>query len=61
MKDNNQIKKEKILQAKEKFIELKSNHDQLINKKNQEIIRKKFLIKKDFYINHINSKINSKK
>jgi hypothetical protein len=30
--------------------------DQKIYKKNQEIIRRKFLIKKDFHINHINSK-----
>ena len=28
--------------------------DQKIYKKNQEIIRRKFLIKKDFHINHIN-------
>ena len=33
-----QIKKEKILQAKEKFIELKSNHEQLINKKIKKLI-----------------------
>jgi len=32
-----QIKKEKILQAKEKFIELKSEHEKYINKKNNEI------------------------
>ncbi len=32
-----QLKKEKILQAKEKFIELKSNHESQINKKNQDI------------------------
>jgi len=32
-----QIKKEKILQAKEKFIELKSEHEKVINKKNNDI------------------------
>ena len=32
-----QIKKEKILQAKEKFIELKSEHEKFINKKNNDI------------------------
>ena len=31
------IKKEKILQAKEKFIQLKSEHDRTVNKRNQEI------------------------
>ena len=31
-----QIKKEKILQAKEKFIELKSQHEKSINEKNRE-------------------------
>ena len=33
-KQAEQIKKEKLLQAKEKFIELKSEHDKVINKKN---------------------------
>ncbi len=32
-----QIKKEKLLQAKEKFIELKSEHEKVINKKNNDI------------------------
>ena len=31
------IKKEKILQAKEKFLQLKSEHEEYINKKNSEI------------------------
>ena len=31
------IKKEKILQAKEKFIQLKSEHDRAVNKRNQEV------------------------
>ena len=31
-KEAEQIKKEKLLQAKEKFIELKSEHEKLINK-----------------------------
>ena len=36
-KNAEQIKKEKILQAKEKFIELKSEHEKVINKKNNDI------------------------
>ena len=39
-KQAEQIKKEKLLQAKEKFIELKSEHDKVINKKNNEIDKK---------------------
>ena len=33
-KQSEQIRKEKNLQAKEKFIELKSEHDKIINQKN---------------------------
>ena len=36
-KEAEQIKKEKLLQAKVKFIELKSEHEKVINKKNNEI------------------------
>jgi ribonuclease Y len=36
-KEAEQIKKGKLLQAKEKFIELKSEHDKVINKKNNDI------------------------
>ena len=36
-KNAEQIKKEKILQAKEKFIELKSEHEKVIIKKNNDI------------------------
>tara|TARA_B100001142_G_scaffold319702_1_gene363561 strand:- start:571 stop:2103 length:1533 start_codon:yes stop_codon:yes gene_type:complete len=36
-KEAEQIKKEKILQAKEKFIELKGEHEKIINKKNNDI------------------------
>ena len=36
-KNAEQIKKEKILQAKERFIELKSEHEKVINKKNNDI------------------------
>jgi len=36
-KQAEQIKKEKLLQAKEKFIELKSEHEKVINKKNNDI------------------------
>ena len=35
--EGEQIKKEKLLQAKEKFIELKSEHEKVINKKNNDI------------------------
>ena len=35
--DGEIIKKEKMLQAKEKFISLKSEHDRAVNKRNQEI------------------------
>lgn len=33
------IKKEKILQAKEKFIQLKSEHDRMVNERNQKIVQ----------------------
>ncbi|MGC6429373.1 MAG: ribonuclease Y [Flavobacteriales bacterium] len=36
-KNANQIKKDKILQAKEKFLELKTKHEVVINQKNQKI------------------------
>ncbi len=36
-KASDQIKKDKILQAKEKFIELKSEHEKFINSRNQKI------------------------
>ena len=36
-KASEQIKKDKILQAKEKFIELKSEHEKFINSRNQKI------------------------
>ncbi|WP_300285857.1 ribonuclease Y [uncultured Alistipes sp.] len=35
--DGEMIKKEKILQAKEKFIQLKSEHDRTVNERNQKI------------------------
>ena len=35
-KEAERIKKDKILQAKEKFIELKSQHERSINEKNRE-------------------------
>lgn len=37
IKEASQIKKEKLLQAKEKFIELKSEHEKIISKKNNDI------------------------
>ncbi len=36
-KEAEQIRKEKLLQAKEKFIELKAEHEKVINKKNNDI------------------------
>ena len=51
-KEAEQIKKEKILQAKEKFIELKSEHEKIINKKNNEInnIQQRIKQKEIFWI-----------
>ena len=45
-KEAEQIKKEKLLQAKEKFLELKSEHEKIINNKNNEIakVEKGFLV-----------------
>ena len=37
-KASEQLKKDKILQAKEKFIELKSEHEKFINSRNQKIL-----------------------
>ena len=37
-KASEQIKKDKILQAKEKFLELKSEHEKFINSRNQKIL-----------------------
>ena len=36
-KEAEQIKKDKIFQAKEKFLELKSEHEKVINQRNQKI------------------------
>ena len=36
-KDGEQIKKDKILQAKEKFVQLKSEHEKEVNKRNQKM------------------------
>lgn len=35
--DGEMIKKEKMLQAKEKFIQLKSDHDRQVNERNQKL------------------------
>ena len=37
-KEAEQIKKDKILQAKEKFLELKSEHEKVINQRNQKMV-----------------------
>lgn len=39
------IKKDKILQAKEKFLQLKSDHEKLINEKNNQILKKDNILK----------------
>lgn len=39
------IKKEKILQAKEKFLLLKTDHERMINEKNQKIVQREVQIK----------------
>lgn len=55
-KDGEQIKKDKILQAKEKFFQLKSEHEKTVNKKNQEI--SKFENKNKQKENTLNQKMN---
>ena len=44
-KEAEQIKKEKLLQAKERFLELKSEHEKIINNKNNEINKTESRIK----------------
>lgn len=44
-KEAEQIKKEKLLQAKEKFLELKSEHEKIINNKNNELSKTESRIK----------------
>ncbi len=55
------IKKEKILQAKEKFLQLKSEHEKFINEKNQQIqhIENK-LKQKEMQLNHSNNDLQKK-
>ena len=49
-KEAERIKKEKILQSKEKFIELKSQHDKSINEKNQEFNKSQNRVKEKVII-----------
>lgn len=44
-KEAEQIKKDKILQAKEKFIELKSEHEKVINQRNQKLAHSESRVK----------------
>ena len=56
-----QIKKDKILQAKEKFIELKSEHEKVFNQRNQKLAHSESRVKEkesklSQKLNHINNK-----
>ena len=44
------IKKERILQAKEKFIQLKSEHDRVVNERNQKIAHILYFRKNLIYV-----------
>ena len=55
------IKKEKILQAKEKFLQLKSEHEKFINEKNQQIQHLENKLKqKEMQLNHSNNDLQKK-
>lgn len=55
-KEGEQIKRDKIHQAKEKFFQLKSEHEKTVNKKNQEIGRTENKLKQKE--NSLNQKVN---
>lgn len=55
-KEGEQIKRDKIHQAKEKFFQLKSEHEKTVNKKNQEIGKTENKLKQKE--NSLNQKIN---
>jgi ribonuclease Y len=60
-KEAEQIKKDKILQAKEKFIELKSEHEKVINQRNQKLAHSESRVKEkesklSQKLNHISNK-----
>ena len=60
-KEAEQIKKDKILQAKEKFIELKSEHEKVINQRNQKLAHSESRVKEkesklSQKLNHVSNK-----
>ena len=60
-KEAEQIKKDKILQAKEKFIELKSEHEKVINQRNQKLTHSESRVKEkesklSQKLNHVSNK-----
>ena len=60
-KDGEEIKKNKIFQSKEKFLELKSEHEKVINKRNQKISHLENRIKeKEKILSHKLSAANKK-
>ena len=60
-KDGEEIKKNKIFQSKEKFLELKSEHEKVINKRNQKISHLENRIKeKENILSHKLSAANKK-
>ena len=57
-----QIKRDKILQAKEKFIELKSEHEKVINQRNQKLTHAESRVKdKESKLSHKLSQANKTK
>lgn len=59
--DGENIKKEKILQAKEKFLQLKCDHEQFINEKNNQIQQIENKVKqKELLVNQQNSDLAKK-
>ncbi len=61
IEEGENIKKEKIFQAKEKFLQLKSDHEQHINEKNAQIQQTENKLKqKEMQINQQNSELQKK-
>ncbi len=60
-KEAEQIKKDKILQAKEKFIELKSEHEKVINQSNQKLAHSESRVKeKENKLSHKLGQVSNK-
>lgn len=60
-KEAEQIKKDKILQAKEKFIELKSEHEKVINQRNQKLAHSESRVKeKENKLSHKLGQVSNK-